>query len=78
MGPPKVHYFHQVFTSPNGLDGRIEAQISCFNIKSLNLCAADEGVRGMGLTPNLIYGPIQDVSPSPSTPMISGPPRGAQ
>ena len=32
-----------------------------FNIKSLNLWAVDEGVRDMGLTPNLIYGPIQDV-----------------
>ena len=61
MGPPKLHWIHQVFTYPNELDHWIEGQLF-FNIKSLNLWATDEGVRGMGLTPNLIYGPILGVS----------------
>ena len=32
----------------------------------------DEGDRGMGLTPNLIYGPIQDVFFPPPSLVISG------
>ena len=56
--PFELHWIHWVFTNSNGLD---RGSFFFFNIKSLNLWVTDESV-GMRLTPNLISGPIQNVS----------------
>ena len=71
MGPPKLCWIHRFFTHPNGLDRCMEGETFFFNIKSLSLWATGEGVGGIRLTPNLIYGPIQDASFLPPSPIIS-------
>ena len=58
-----LNYTRSIKFSPNQMDWTVGSKFFFFffNIKSLNLWVTDEGVRGMGLTPNSIYGPIQDV-----------------
>ena len=62
-----LKYTRPIEFSPIQMDWTVGSRVEffSFNIKSLNLWATDEGVRGMGLIPNLISGLIQDVSSHP-------------
>lgn len=58
------------FSPMTGLSER--GSIFFYNIKSLNLWAMGEGVRGMLLTLNLISGPIENVYFHPSVLLLVG------
>ena len=71
-----LKYTRPIEFSPIQMDWTVGSRFKflSFNIKSLNLWATDEGVKGMGTTPNLIFGLIQDVSSyPPQVPWSVGP-----